>query len=490
MNSTLKIVIFVLVVVLGFILFSSSDEPKPVKVSIGAPESTTSTNDTRTDNEQLNTLVALMDGQKNEMKSMQNELAKLKQEKSSKAQKVDDEAVADKVISKLKESGELNIAGKVEKELLTVKNQMKNLMGKELDDDGLDRNDFGISNSKPISLGGGSLSDEPQLDKPISSNKPVKTSSYQPQKDFNGWYVGDDVSVNTKSGEVSIALTKDEVMKRNFGIHTPAKKAEQLDENGQPEKDPVIPFATIPQEATLTDAVTMSALLGRIPVGGKLVDPYEFKVLVGSENLAANGLYIPNIDRIVMRGVAKGDYTGQCASGDIVAATFVFKDGRIKTINAGDMGDDNNDYESSGTVTKTRLGWISTRGGVPCLSGEYISDAPKFIALQGGLSALGAVAEGYATAATSNTGTGEDRESYVNDAGQYAAGKGFSEMTSTTTDWINDIKESAFGLVYLPTNQNVDIHITKELRIDYHEKGRKISYSFNNGNGYVKSSID
>lgn len=490
MNNTLKIVIFVLLLLLGVIFFSSSDKPKPVKVTIGAPTSDGSTTDTRTDNEQIATLVAVMEGQNSKMGNMQRELTALKNEKDKNKKPVDEEAVADKVINKLKESGDLNIKDKIEKELLTVKNQMKNLMGKELDTDGLDGNDFGMSNSTPISIGGGSLSDEPQLDKPISSNKPVQTSSYQAQKDINGWYVGDDVSVNAKSGDIAIALSKEQIMKRNFGINTPEKMEEQVDENGLPEKDPIIPFATIPQESTLTDAVTMSALLGRIPVGGKLVDPYEFKVLIGSSNLAANGLYIPNIDRIVMRGVAKGDYTGQCASGDIVAATFVFKDGRIKTINAGDMGDDNNDYESAGTVTKTRLGWISTRGGVPCLSGAYISDAPKFIALQGGLSAIGAIAEGYATAATSNTGTGDERESYVNDGGQFAAGKGVSKMTETTTDWINDIKESAFGLVYLPTNQNVDIHITKELRIDYHEKGRKISYSFNNGNGHGKNFIN
>jgi len=41
-----------------------------------------------------------------------------------------------------------------------------------------------------------------------------------------------------------------------------------------------IPFATIPRGSTAIDTVSLTALIGRIPVGGQIVDPFKFKVLL------------------------------------------------------------------------------------------------------------------------------------------------------------------------------------------------------------------
>ncbi len=500
MSNPLKAMIFVLVCVVGVMFLGDKNQSHKEQVNegnssagiqIGQPSGTTDSKavgDGLTDNEQLATLVGKIQGLEAAHTKHQTEFAAMQQMQGNQPT-IDTEQITSDVVGKIKD---LKLTKAVEQELAKVKNQLSDLTGGEKVA-GLSYADFGIKDKTPIGVANSNStsSEEPNLISPIGvepANKQTVSTErlYQPQNLVGSWYVGADVEIDEKSGLVTPALSKAQIQKMNFGIET----ASSSPFSGAGEEEQIIPYATIPQESTLTDAVTMSALLGRIPVGGAVTDPYEFKVLVGGTNLAANGLYIPNIDRIVMRGVAKGDFTGQCVSGDIVSATFVFQDGRIQTINASDVDGGKDDYESAGTVTKTRLGWISTRGGVPCLSGEYISDAPKFIALQGGLGALGAAGEAYAEASQVNLGVGDDSQAYVRDSAQYASGNALSSMVGSTTDWISEIKESAFGLVYLTTNQNVDIHITKELRIDYDRKGRKIFYGHNNGKHHVKKRLD
>ncbi|MER0688211.1 TIGR03752 family integrating conjugative element protein, partial [Pseudomonas aeruginosa] len=50
---------------------------------------------------------------------------------------------------------------------------------------------------------------------------------------------------------------------------------------------------TLPQNSTLMGSVAMSALIGRVPVDGTVNDPYPFKILIGPDNLTANGIELP-----------------------------------------------------------------------------------------------------------------------------------------------------------------------------------------------------
>ena len=69
------------------------------------------------------------------------------------------------------------------------------------------------------------------------------------------------------------------------------------------------PVYTVPRNATLVGARGFTALVGRIPVGGQVVDPFPFKVLVGADNLAANGVVMPELFGMVFSGRAVGDWT-------------------------------------------------------------------------------------------------------------------------------------------------------------------------------------
>lgn len=44
----------------------------------------------------------------------------------------------------------------------------------------------------------------------------------------------------------------------------------------------------------------VTALLGRVPIDGKVTDPYPFKVLIGKDNLTANGIDLPDVQGAVV----------------------------------------------------------------------------------------------------------------------------------------------------------------------------------------------
>lgn len=238
-------------------------------------------------------------------------------------------------------------------------------------------------------------------------------------------------------------------------------------ESKQAEKPKPIPHYTIPENATLMGSVNMTAIIGRIPMDGTVQDPFPFKILIGKENLATNGIKIPNIDRIVVSGTATGDYTLKCAYGSINSLTYTFTDGTIQTVNSRDSEED------SGS-----LGFISDAQGVPCISGEYISNAPEYLAQKVGVAAFAAAASAYAASQTTTvtSAEGNTTQTVNGSAGKYAAGEALSAGTEATTDWLDARQQNAFDAIFVQLGQKVAVHIQKEIPIDYNPAGRKVSH--------------
>ena len=92
------------------------------------------------------------------------------------------------------------------------------------------------------------------------------------------------------------------------------------------------PQFTIPVNATLVNSTTMTALVGRVPVDGRVTDPLPFKVVTGADNLAANGLTIEGLEGSIWSGFVVGDWALACVTGTLTSVTFVFQDGRIRTL--------------------------------------------------------------------------------------------------------------------------------------------------------------
>ena len=144
------------------------------------------------------------------------------------------------------------------------------------------------------------------------------------------------------------------------------------------------PVYTVPSNSTLMGSIAMTALIGRVPIDGTVNDPYPFKVLIGPDNLTANGIDIPDVAGAVVSGTASGDWTLSCVRGQIRSVTFVFNDGTIRTV-----PEDGNRNRSSGSqgnsansTTQGGLGWISDPYGIPCVSGERRSNAQQYLGSQ------------------------------------------------------------------------------------------------------------
>ena len=58
------------------------------------------------------------------------------------------------------------------------------------------------------------------------------------------------------------------------------------------------------------------------------------KVLIGADNLTANGIELPDVAGAVVSGTASGDWTLSCVRGQVRSITFVFHDGTIRFTDA------------------------------------------------------------------------------------------------------------------------------------------------------------
>ncbi|HDT6071805.1 TPA: TIGR03752 family integrating conjugative element protein, partial [Enterobacter roggenkampii] len=116
--------------------------------------------------------------------------------------------------------------------------------------------------------------------------------------------------------------------------------------------------------------------------------------------------------------------------------------------------------------------------GIPCISGTRKSNASTYlptIAVLAAASAAGdAVAENQNTSQTN--GYGGVTSTLTGDAGQAVLGKALSGGMRETVDWVKARYGQTFDAIYVPPGQKVALHITRQLAIDYEEKGRKVKY--------------
>lgn len=235
-----------------------------------------------------------------------------------------------------------------------------------------------------------------------------------------------------------------------------------------------VPVYTVPANSTLMGSVAMTALIGRIPVDGTVEDPYPFKVLIGANNLTANGFNLPNVAGAVMSGTASGDWTLSCVRGRITSVTFVFRDGTVRTVPAA------SEAGSDGSSGSGELGWISDPFGIPCVSGKRRSNAKQYLTSQMLVTAAGAGAASlirsqnasYSYVAGSNGST----LGTVGISGNEAMGRILAGGVEAMSQWVNKLYGQAFAAVYVPPGARVAVHIVRPIDIDYDPKGRRVRY--------------
>ncbi|EIF42862.1 hypothetical protein DOK_11796 [gamma proteobacterium BDW918] len=237
----------------------------------------------------------------------------------------------------------------------------------------------------------------------------------------------------------------------------------------QTKEERMVRAYTIPSNATLLGSVSMTAMLGRIPIGGRVQDPYPFKLIVGEENLSSNGIKIPNVTGIKMSGIAKGDWTLSCTSGEIYSMTFTFRDGTIQTI------------PEPGTKATEALAWFSDVNGIPCITGKRITNAVSYLGSRIGLAAASSYAKARADGEltnTTSTGVGGTSSSstLTGDPMVYAKNTAIGDGIDEVSDWLDDRQANSFDAIYVPPGTPLAIHVTTELKIDYDPEGRKVNH--------------
>ena len=233
---------------------------------------------------------------------------------------------------------------------------------------------------------------------------------------------------------------------------------------------------TVPRNATLVGSVGMTALVGRIPVQGQVLDPMPFKVITGKDNLAANGLRIPGVEGMIWSGTAIGDWTLSCVSGQLESVTFVFEDGTIRTLSSDGAGSGG----STGNSTRP-LGWISDAWGVPCISGARKTSAHTYLAQRIGVMAMEAAGEAVAQAETTTliSDSGVTSSVVSGQTGKYVLGKAASRGSDELARWLAERQAQSFDAVFVPAGVELAIHVDHALNLDFQPDGRKLHHETN-----------
>ncbi len=238
---------------------------------------------------------------------------------------------------------------------------------------------------------------------------------------------------------------------------------------------------TVPTNATLMGSIAMTALIGRVPVDGTVNDPYPFKVLIGPDNLTANGIDLPDVAGAVVSGTASGDWTLSCVRGHIRSVTFVFQDGTIRTVpedNGTGARGGGSQRSSDGDTTQNSLGWISDPFGIPCVSGERRSNAQQYLGSQALITAAGA---GVASLIDADSGqvsymNGDGSIGTLGIGGNEAMGRILAGGVQDLSQWVNKLYGQAFAAVYVKPGTKVAVHLEGPLAIDYAPAGRRVDH--------------
>ncbi len=246
-----------------------------------------------------------------------------------------------------------------------------------------------------------------------------------------------------------------------------------------------IPYYTIPSGATLAGSVTMSSLIGRVPINGVIKSPYPFKMMIGGDNMAANGHHIPGISGAIIQGYTVGDMALSCVKGYITTITFIFPDGTISTSKVGSGSD------GSSLGFNNSLGYISEPNGNPCFSGKFYTNAPRYLATMMTLGALnvGGTAYQQAQQTTMTNAVGGTTSSLTGSVGKAMLGGAIQGGTEQVMNWYTEREKNSFDAVYVRAGKRAVINISKQIDINYNPHGRKIYYAYTKS-GRRNTSLD
>jgi hypothetical protein len=242
-------------------------------------------------------------------------------------------------------------------------------------------------------------------------------------------------------------------------------KTKATDTPATPTKPPLKPVYTLAENMALTGSTAFTALVGRIPIRGNVQDPYPFYVLVGPDNLAANGMELPEVAGMIFRGTALGDWSLSCVRGRLLSVTFIFRNGTLRTVRG---------------TEQDPLGELADQFGVPCVSGKRISNAAAYLSQRVLVSAVGAAGDAAAASQTTTSvsaigGTGTT--AVTGQIGKFILGRTVRESARDVEQWLDRRYGDAFDAIFAAPGNAVSLLIQKEITVDYDPVGRKLRHA-------------
>lgn len=252
-----------------------------------------------------------------------------------------------------------------------------------------------------------------------------------------------------------------------------------------------IPYYTIPAGSDLGRTTLLSALIGEVPVEGKLMQPlFPFNAMINRGDLmAANGIPLPpNISGMKVNGysIGVGSFLDNisCVRAYVTSALFVFDDGHFVTVGK---------EQITGTaemVNNESLGYLTTAFGNPCIKGQYFTNAPRVLAtlvtadgVKGFGNALSQWQMTYSANANGLTSTPSGS------MGKYALGGAASESSAKAADWLEKRIQGSFDMVFVPASTGykptrLSFHLTQTIKLDKKLNGRVLDYGNHQQNAY------
>lgn len=252
-----------------------------------------------------------------------------------------------------------------------------------------------------------------------------------------------------------------------------------------------IPYYTIPAGSDLGNTTLLSALIGEVPIDGKLMQPlFPFSALISRGDLiASNGVPLPpDITGMKVNGYAIGVGSFldniSCARAYVTSILFTFQDGHFVVVGKEQM------TNSVDLVNNESLGYLTTPYGNPCIHGTYYTNAPRVLAAMmatSGLSGAGNALSQWQM--TYFAGPNGAAAAPTGSLGQYAAGGALAEGSAKGADWLEKRIQGSFDMVFVPASvpyrigngeqyrpNRMSLHMTQTIKLDKQLQGRVLDY--------------
>ncbi|WP_157939590.1 TIGR03752 family integrating conjugative element protein [Vibrio splendidus] len=261
---------------------------------------------------------------------------------------------------------------------------------------------------------------------------------------------------------------------------SPSTQWKESDDDHAPQE---MPLFSLHPGMVLSDAASMTALMGRVPMDGQVTDPYPFSMIVGADNLMANGVMLPEIQGAIVTGTVTGDWSLSCVRGVVETLSLILEDGRMVNYPGQETAAES-DFDGSAIKTND-LGFLADPNGNPCLSGERITNAPQYLTTKGLLDAATAAANAVAVSQQTISVDGNTTtSSLTGNAAKNATAEAAAASSQTVSDFIQARMGMSFDIIYVPPGVKAAIHLRQPITLSLPEAPSRVRYQSQQEGGY------